>query len=186
VYRNCDEAHIRVRYEKTNGSAVTQWLGYIIYKKLTHTSATARPLQHWGLSEMDDLMRSTILLIQDDRDFSTCVTEALCDAETDVIQCSTVQEAVYALESSPEIELLLAAVQVPGLLDGYELAEIVRAFKPTMPIILTSTSSESRQEKLPSSSTLLRKPCSVEEVLKLVLEQLGQPPAAPKANRGVI
>jgi DNA-binding NtrC family response regulator len=124
-------------------------------------------------------MRSTILLVQNDRHFSTRVAEALCDVETEVIQCSTVREAVCALESSPEIELLLAAVQVPGLLDGYELAQIVRVFKPRMPIILTSTASESRREKIPPSSTLLRKPCAVEDVLKLVLEQLGQPRVAP-------
>jgi ActR/RegA family two-component response regulator len=59
-------------------------------------------------------MRSTILLVQNDRHFSTRVAEALCDVETEVIQCSTVRESVCALESSPEIELLLAAVQGPG------------------------------------------------------------------------
>lgn len=119
-------------------------------------------------------MRSKILLVQDDRELSTRVAEALYVVETDVIQCSTVQEAVTALESSPEIELVLTDAQMPGLLNGYELAQIIRVFKPRLPIIMTSAGSDSRQEKLPPSSTLLRKPWSVDDLLKLVADQLGQ------------
>ena len=135
---------------------------------------------------MDDHMRSTILLVQDDRKFSARVAEALRVVETEVIQCSTVQEGVCALEISPEIDLVLTAVQVPGLLNGYEFAEIIRVFKPTLPIILTSTDLESRPEKIPASSTLVQKPCSVEEVLKLVLQQLGQPRASSRLSGALL
>jgi DNA-binding NtrC family response regulator len=119
-------------------------------------------------------MRSTILLVQDDRDLSTRVAEALYVVEKDVIQCSTVQEAVTALESSPEIELVLTDVEMPGLLNGYELAQIIRVFKPKLPIIMTSTGPDSRPGKLPSSSTLLQKPWSVDDLLRLVADRLGQ------------
>lgn len=119
-------------------------------------------------------MRSTILLVQDDRNLIAQVSEVLCVTETNVIQCSTVREAVSALERSPEIELVLTDVQVQGGLDGYELAQIIRVFRPGLPIIVTSANPDTGSEKLPSSSTLLRKPWSSDDLLKLITCRLGK------------
>ena len=64
---------------------------------------------------------------------------------------------IAALESSPQVDPSLTHERMPRLLNCYELTQIIRVFKPKLPINMTSV--DSNPVKLPPGSQVLEEPC---------------------------
>ncbi|WP_245409272.1 response regulator [Shinella sp. WSJ-2] len=60
------------------------------------------------------------------------------DADFHVFEAGNAEEALGLLEAHPEIDTLFTDIDMPGSMDGLELAKAVRELRPDVAILLTS------------------------------------------------
>jgi CheY-like chemotaxis protein len=101
--------------------------------------------------------KKTILLAEDYRSAREVTAMVLEAAGYKVIATSNGTLALNILESEATIDLLLSDVQMPGGINGIELAKCVQ-MKRLMPIVLTSADPLSSFKWFPENVIFLPKP----------------------------
>lgn len=114
-------------------------------------------------------MRATVLVVEDEVLISDTVCEALKSGGFNVCHAETADAAWRYLQSGHEIDLLFTDINLPGEMDGTELAARVRDWRPELPIVYVSgrhTSSDLGE--LVPRSVFLNKPYNLSEVCTLL------------------
>ena len=75
-----------------------------------------------------------LLLVEDEFLIRLTLAETLADAGYEVVEAEDADEALARLGESP-VDLLLTDIQLPGPVNGNELAKRVRAVLPELPVI---------------------------------------------------
>lgn len=118
-----------------------------------------------------------VLIVEDDVMIRALLAEELRYAGLRVIEAASADEALSVFHAGAVVDLLFTDVQMPGSMNGVELARRVRAGNPTLPIILTSGAVAQPAGELGS---FLPKPYDYERAVAIVFEILGlEPPRAP-------
>ncbi|SFB50580.1 Response regulator receiver domain-containing protein [Rhizobium sp. NFR07] len=115
---------------------------------------------------MNNFRQKTVLVVEDEALIRFAVMDALEDAGYAVIEASSVLEAIGQLGQHEEIDLLITDVDMPGVLNGIDLARMVAECAPRISIIVSSA--RSVKEDLPASVYFLPKPCSAAGLLSTV------------------
>lgn len=93
----------------------------------------------------------------------------LSDAGFDVLEAANASEALQLLETTDNIELVFTDVEMPGALDGFDLAERIEARWPSIGVLVTSGR---RYPTKPFDAAALRcfipKPFRVAQLVELV------------------
>lgn len=76
-----------------------------------------------------------ILVVEDEYLIRLTLTEALGDEGFDVIEASSGDAALPILQEDATIALLLTDIQMPGALDGRQLAAAARLARPALPVL---------------------------------------------------
>jgi DNA-binding response OmpR family regulator len=76
-----------------------------------------------------------ILIVEDEFLIRLTLAEALTEDGFDVVEAETADEALGLLRQEPALALLLTDIQLPGSIDGLELARLARAELPRLPVI---------------------------------------------------
>jgi len=127
-----------------------------------------RMLQRLHSSD-EDLMRRTVLLVDDDARNIFALSSVLERRGMEVLTATTGSEAIAVLESRSDVAIVLMDIMMPGM-DGYETIQVIRA-KPGMrrlPILaLTAKAMKGDREKCleAGASDYLAKPVNVEQLL---------------------
>ncbi len=101
----------------------------------------------------------TILLVDDERDLLDTARRMLARLGYRVVATSSAAEAMALFaERADEIDLLLSDVVMPGGMNGYELADRLRAERPDLPVLMTSGFDSKREDR--AQYPLLAKPYS--------------------------
>jgi len=159
------------------GTTVELWLPLSETTPISIRSDQAAP--RTGHRLPDDVRR--ILVVDDDPLVGTGTAEMLADLGHNVIEANSGAEAISILEQDRSIELLLTDHAMPGM-TGLELAAIVRAAFPRLPILLASGYAE-----LPNSGDWniqlprLAKPYRQEELAAAISACFSAPAAQPQA-----
>jgi CheY-like chemotaxis protein len=82
--------------------------------------------------------RPVILVVDDEILLRTMAAEYLRDRGFRVLEAANGDEAVTVLTTPAVIDLVFSDVQMPGEIDGYALAQWVRANRSGIPVLLTS------------------------------------------------
>jgi CheY-like chemotaxis protein len=82
-------------------------------------------------------MPACILVVEDDFLIRLTLVEALADDGFAVVEAGTAEEALRLLKGL-EVSLVLTDIQLPGGMDGREMARHIRAERPGLPIIYTT------------------------------------------------
>ena len=82
--------------------------------------------------------RAVVLIVEDEILIRMLLAEALRQADYDVIEAANGDEALSVLHTSPDPDVLITDVRMPGSIDGFELAAYVRRTKPGLKVIITS------------------------------------------------
>lgn len=82
--------------------------------------------------------RRKILLVEDEDLIRTLLSEAMADDGFDVVSAATSAEALDFLAGGHAFDLLLTDIQLPGTIDGLDIARAARMRTPLLPIIFTT------------------------------------------------
>jgi HAMP domain-containing protein/CheY-like chemotaxis protein/predicted transcriptional regulator len=120
-------------------------------------------------SSDEDLMRRTVLLVDDDARNIFALSSVLERRGMEVLTATTGSEAIAVLDSRTDVAIVLMDIMMPGM-DGYETIQAIRA-KPgfrRLPILaLTAKAMKGDREKCleAGASDYLAKPVNVEQLL---------------------
>ncbi|MDB5570666.1 MAG: response regulator receiver [Hyphomicrobiales bacterium] len=110
--------------------------------------------------------RPTILVVEDDPLIRLFGADTLIDAGFEVIEAWNADEALSILQARSDINVLFTDVDMPGSLDGLELANIARRLLPQLHIIITSGRRRPAQRQLPKDGRFLEKPYAPDELAR--------------------
>ena len=81
---------------------------------------------------------ATVLLVEDEVMISQLVAESLSEQGFIVHESKTASDAWDYLTSGVEVDVLFTDINLPGGMDGRELARKARQLRPDMPIVYAS------------------------------------------------
>jgi len=120
-------------------------------------------------SSDEDLMRRTVLLVDDDARNIFALSSVLERRGMEVLTATTGSEAIAVLGARPDVAIVLMDIMMPGM-DGYETIETIRA-NPThrrLPILaLTAKAMKGDREKCleAGASDYLAKPVNIQQLM---------------------
>lgn len=113
-----------------------------------------------------------ILVVEDDPLVRLVAVEFLLSAGFSVLEAGTAAAAIDSLMDH-RVDLVFSDIQMPGVMDGNELAEWIEINFPSVPVILASGVAPDRGH---SAGGLLRKPYDLSALNRRILEVLAIPP----------
>jgi CheY-like chemotaxis protein len=120
-------------------------------------------------SSDEDLMRRTVLLVDDDARNIFALSSVLERRGMEVLTATTGSEAIAVLSSRTDVAIVLMDIMMPGM-DGYETIQVIRS-DPTfrrLPILaLTAKAMKGDREKCleAGASDYLAKPVNIQQLL---------------------
>jgi len=107
----------------------------------------------------------TVLLVEDEVLISTLVASSLSERGFIVHETATADEALRYMHSGGHVDVLFTDVNLPGSMDGAELAVRVREMRPDLPIVYASGRYQPTDiGALVSRSVFVSKPYDPEDV----------------------
>ena len=80
----------------------------------------------------------SVLLVEDEVMISNLVADCLTESGFRVHEVTTADEALRYIKSGASIDVLFTDINLPGVMNGAELAERARQLRPEMPIVYVS------------------------------------------------
>jgi CheY-like chemotaxis protein len=106
-----------------------------------------------------------ILVVEDDpmtRMLAVCLAE---DAGFKTIAASNADAALKLLEIKNDIRVVFTDIEMPGSMNGMQLATLISQRWPAIGLLLTSGTLNVKAEDLPERSAFVNKPYLVQEVV---------------------
>ncbi|MPZ35859.1 MAG: response regulator [Rhodospirillales bacterium] len=94
------------------------------------------------------------------------------EAGFSVLQAIDADEAIEVLQKRPDIRVVFTDVDMPGSMDGLELAHAIRHRWPPIQVVLTSGKMRPAADELPKLSRFISKPYDI-HLLTGLLRELG-------------
>ena len=111
----------------------------------------------------------SVLLVEDEVLISALVADTLTENGFEVHEATTADEALRYIESGGAVDVLFTDINLPGRIDGRELAARVRARRPELPVVYASGRYDSRDiGPLVPRSVFMTKPYNPDDVCKLL------------------
>jgi CheY-like chemotaxis protein len=115
-----------------------------------------------------------VLVAEDDVLVREALAEELRAVGFAVIKASCADDALAYIRAGGKVDLVFSDIQMPGVLDGRQLAELISRDHPGIPVILTS--GDTQLGSSVSTRLFVVKPYSVAYAVKLFRSVLGLPP----------
>ncbi len=106
-----------------------------------------------------------VLIVEDDAMIRMIAAEFLEDAGFVVVEAANAQEAIRALEDRQPIDAIFTDINMPGAMDGLDLAHFVRDRRPSIKLLVTSGRMQLPTARLPSQSRFVLKPYRPEQIV---------------------
>ena len=117
-----------------------------------------------------------ILLVEDEPLIRRILAEELAEAGFEVREAETGEQAAALIAAAPtSFTVLVTDIHMPGSLDGIELARLLRAQRPDIPIIYTTGRPDTLDSTghLGARNVLIAKPFAPSYLLAVVHRLLG-------------
>jgi CheY-like chemotaxis protein len=116
----------------------------------------------WFIDAMMDPMANkpapVILIVEDDPFLRMLAVEFVNGAGFETLEACDADQAIAILESCSEIAVLFTDINMPGSMDGLQLAHVVSNRWPVIEILVASGHVRLRQADLPPNGRFLGKP----------------------------
>ena len=111
---------------------------------------------------------TTVLLVEDEVLISALVADSLTEHGFAVHEVSTADEALRYMDGGGEVDVLFTDVNLPGGMNGAELADRARQRRPELPIVYASGRYGYADLGLVPRSVFLTKPYDTNELCTLI------------------
>lgn len=116
---------------------------------------------------------ATVLVVEDDHSLRGLVGDFLDSVGFHVIQARTADDAISLIDSGAEIHAVFSDINMPGKMDGLDLARWLRFFHPRTKIVLTSGCQQRDTAELCDGGPMISKPFSLTVVATRLLSVCG-------------
>ena len=123
-------------------------------------------------ASMDQSNQKEVLIVEDEAMIRMVAADALADRGIVAWETGDAEEALDALNRHPSIGLLFTDVNMPGHLNGIDLARCVHELRPDVELIVTSGATVIPNDDLPDHGTFLVKPYPVDRLVEMVATKL--------------
>ena len=113
-----------------------------------------------------------VLVVEDEPMVRMVAADALADRGIMAWEAGDAGEALVVLDEHPNIGLVFTDVNMPGDMDGLDLAFEVNARRPDVCLIVTSGAVSVPESELPDHGTFLAKPYPTERLVSIVARKL--------------
>lgn len=160
------KGHIRILSEPGHGTSVFLYLPR--FKGTYEESLAESSLQ------MPQGAGQKLLVIEDEAVIRTLMVEVLTELGYAVLEAHDGVSAVPLLESQQHIDLLITDIALPGM-DGRELAQLAREYRPGLKVLFATGYAEgSLDGYLGSGISIITKPFSINTLAHKVWDMLSQ------------
>jgi CheY-like chemotaxis protein len=116
---------------------------------------------------------AVVLIVEDEMMLRMRAVDMVEDAGYTPVEALDAAEAVAILESRSDVALMCTDIQMPGQMDGVELAHTVHERWPKIKIIVVSGQLKLPDLDLPPRSRFLGKPLDAVEVIAEMRDMIG-------------
>jgi DNA-binding NtrC family response regulator len=116
---------------------------------------------------------TTVLVVADEMLLRMRAVDMVEDAGYISVEAVDADAAFAILESRPGIGLLFTDIQMPGKMDGLQLAHAVHERWPAIKIILVSGQLKLSESDIPPSSRFFGKPLQADEMIAEMQNMIG-------------
>ena len=113
----------------------------------------------------------TILVVEDETLIRLLAADSLEESGYRVLEAADATEALRILEEHDEVDVLFTDVNMPGPLDGLDLAGMMHDRRPDLGLIITSGRGTPDLARLPLTSLYLAKPYRPQQLAAAVEKQ---------------
>ena len=112
--------------------------------------------------------RPVVLLVEDEPLVRMFGADVLEEAGFEVVEAVDGDEALAVLEARPDIAVLFTDVNMPGSLDGLDLARVVHARRPDIKLLIASGKVRLGDDDIPNAGRFLPKPYGPDAIVREV------------------
>lgn len=102
--------------------------------------------------------KAVVLVVEDSAMIRISAIELVQSAGYEALEAADADEAIRALESRDDIDLVFTDVQMPGTMDGIRLSHYIRDRWPPVKLIVASGNAIVEESNLPHGSRFFSKP----------------------------
>ena len=116
--------------------------------------------------------KPVVLIVEDEFLVRIFAGEIAEEAGFDAVAAADADEAIRILQNRTDIRVVLTDINLPGYLDGLELAHAIRHRWPSIQVVVTSGRMRPAADELPEHSHFVPKPYDFTRLTGL-LQELG-------------
>ena len=117
-----------------------------------------------------------VLLVEDEPLVRLTQVDILKESDFWVVEAQDADEAFELLKSRPEINAILTDVNMPGSMDGFEFARLVRQGWPEVAVLVISGKTGPGPGDLPPNATFLHKPIMPDDLIAALQDVMARRP----------
>ncbi|MDB5452790.1 MAG: response regulator receiver [Caulobacteraceae bacterium] len=114
-----------------------------------------------------------VLVVEDEPFVRMIAAEGLEDAGFEVLEADSADAALRILNSRSDVRVLFTDINMPGSVDGVELARLVHERWPELRIVITSGREQPAAAEIPDDGRFVPKPYRPREVAHVIEELIG-------------
>jgi CheY-like chemotaxis protein len=134
------------------------------------------------MSEARDPTPTIVLLVEDEPLVRMCAADILEDEGFQVIEAATAPAALSILEKRDDVTALFTDIDMPGGMNGLELAGIVHARWPHIALVVTSGRYRVGADHLPGDGIFIGKPYAAAVPVRIIRELMRQRTTKPEQH----
>jgi CheY-like chemotaxis protein len=134
------------------------------------------------MSEARDPAPTIVLLVEDEPLVRMCAADILEDEGFEVIEAATAPAALSILEKRDDVTALFTDIDMPGGMNGLELAGIVHARWPHIALVVTSGRYRVGADHLPGDGIFIGKPYAAAAPVRIIRELMRQRATKPQQH----
>ena len=113
-----------------------------------------------------------ILVVEDEALIRSCAADILEQHGYEVVEAATAADALEMLEARTDVRVLFTDINMPGKLDGMDLARLVHEHWPNIRLVITSGGREPTRAEIPDDGRFIAKPYRPKQVTDEIDRQL--------------
>jgi CheY-like chemotaxis protein len=122
------------------------------------------------------LDRPVVLVVEDEHLVRVLQVDVLRDAEFWAVEAQNADEAFQVLKERPEVRVVVTDVDMPGSIDGFEFARLVRQGWPEIGLLVISGKTSPQAGDLPEGAVFVQKPVRPQALVREIYSLLNGAP----------